>query len=310
MLFRSNWYIRRSRDRFWEGEQDAIDTLHTVLEILVGAVAPLLPLVADEIHRGLGSPGASVHFSDWPDVSALPNDAGLVAAMDLVRDACSAALSVRKAHSRRVRLPLQTLTVASAGVEGLEPFLDILRDEVNVRDVVLTTDVASVASQELQVVPAVLGPRLGGRTQQVIKAVKAGEWTRKGDGIAVAGETLTPGEFTLRMVTAPDTASATLQGGGGVVLLDVNVTDELEAEGLARDLIRAVQQARREAGLHVSDRIRLVLGAGPVVRGRVEPHMGMVSAETLATEVVWDDSAEPNVDLEGARVHVSLTAVR
>ena len=306
----TNWYIRRSRDRFWEGEQDAIDTLHTVLEILVGAVAPLLPLVADEIHRGLGSPGASVHFSDWPDVSALPNDAGLVAAMDLVRDACSAALSVRKAHSRRVRLPLQTLTVASAGVEGLEPFLDILRDEVNVRDVVLTTDVASVASQELQVVPAILGPRLGGRTQQVIKAVKAGEWTREGDGIAVAGETLTPGEFTLRMVTAPDTASATLQGGGGVVLLDVNVTDELEAEGLARDLIRAVQQARREAGLHVSDRIRLVLGAEPVVRGRVEPHMGMVSAETLATEVVWDDSAEPNVDLEGARVHVSLTAVR
>ena len=306
----TNWYIRRSRDRFWEGEQDAIDTLHTVLEILVGAVAPLLPLVADEIHRGLGSPGASVHFSDWPDVSALPNDAGLVAAMDLVRDACSAALSVRKAHSRRVRLPLQTLTVASAGVEGLEPFLDILRDEVNVRDVVLTTDVASVASQELQVVPAVLGPRLGGRTQQVIKAVKAGEWTREGDGIAVAGETLTPGEFTLRMVTAPDTASATLQGGGGVVLLDVNVTDELEAEGLARDLIRAVQQARREAGLHVSDRIRLVLGAETVVRGRVEPHMGMVSAETLATEVVWDDSSEPNVDLEGARVHVSLTAVR
>ena len=306
----TNWYIRRSRDRFWEGEQDAIDTLHTVLEILVGAVAPLLPLVADEIHRGLGSPGASVHFSDWPDVSALPNDAGLVAAMDLVRDACSAALSVRKAHSRRVRLPLQTLTVASAGVEGLEPFLDILRDEVNVRDVVLTTDVASVASQELQVVPAVLGPRLGGRTQQVIKAVKAGEWTREGDGIAVAGEMLAPGEFTLRMVTAPDTASATLQGGGGVVLLDVNVTDELEAEGLARDLIRAVQQARREAGLHVSDRIRLVLGAETVVRGRVEPHMGMVSAETLATEVVWDDSAEPNVDLEGARVHVSLTAVR
>ncbi|MEY4366102.1 MAG: isoleucyl-tRNA synthetase [Actinomycetota bacterium] len=306
----TNWYIRRSRDRFWEGDQDAIDTLHTVLEILVGAVAPLLPLVADEIHRGLGAPGGSVHFSDWPDVSALPQDAGLVAAMDLVRDACSAALSVRKTHSRRVRLPLQTLTVASAGVEGLEPFIDILREEVNVRDVVLTTDVASVASRELQVVPAVLGPRLGGRTQQVIKAVKAGEWRREGDGIAVAGEMLAPGEFTLRMVTAPDTASATLQGGGGVVLLDVNVTDELEAEGLARDLIRAVQQARREAGLHVSDRIRLVLGAEPGVRASVEPHMGMVTTETLATDVVWDAAAVPNVDLEGARVHVSLSAVR
>jgi isoleucyl-tRNA synthetase len=95
-----------------------------------------------------------------------------------------------------------------------------------------------------------------------------------------------------------------------VVLLDVDVTPELEAEGLARDLIRAVQQARREAGLHVSDRIRLVLGAEPAVRSQVEPHMGMVATETLATEVVWAPSAEPNADLEGARVHVSLSAVR
>jgi isoleucyl-tRNA synthetase len=306
----TNWYIRRSRDRFWDGEQDAIDTLHTVLEVLVGAVAPLLPLVADEIHRGLGSSDRTVHLTGWPDVSGLPKDDGLVAAMDLVRDACSAALSVRKAHSRRVRLPLQTLTVAAPDTAGLEPYLGILREEVNVRDVVLTTDVAAVASQELQVVPAVLGPRLGGRTQQVIKAVKAGEWTREGDGIAVAGEVLVPGEFTLRMVTAPGTASAALPGGDGVVLLDVDVTPELEAEGLARDLIRAVQQARREAGLHVSDRIRLVLGAEPAVRSQVEPHMGMVATETLATEVVWAPSAEPNADLEGARVHVSLSAVR
>ena len=304
----TNWYIRRSRDRFWEGDQDAVDTLHTVLDVLTKAAAPLLPMLADEVHRGLhGGTADSVHLADWPDMSAFPADAALVAAMDLVRDACSSALSVRKAHSRRVRLPLRTLTVASPGAAGLEPFVDILRDEVNVREVVLSTDVASVASHELQVVPAVLGPRLGGHTQQVIKAVKAGEWRREGDTIEVAGEVLQPGEYTLRMVTAADTASATLHGGTGVVVLDVTVTPELEAEGVARDLIRAVQQARRDAGLQVSDRIRLTLGADPAVRSQIEPHQALVAGETLALEVDWDDSAPRSTELEGCSVHVSVT---
>ena len=302
----TNWYIRRSRDRFWEGDQEAVDTLHTVLDIFTKAAAPLLPMVADEVHRGLNGGGDSVHLGDWPDVSSLPVDDRLVAAMDLVRDACSSALSVRKTHGRRVRLPLQTLTVAAPGADGLDAFVDILRDEVNIRDVVLTEDVASVASRELQVVPAVLGPRLGGRTQQVIKAVKAGEWERDGDTVRVAGEILQPGEYTLRMVTAPDTASAALPGGAGVVVLDVTVTAELEAEGMARDLVRAVQQARRDAGLHVSDRIRLVLGADAPVRAQLEVHTALIAGETLALEVVWDDSADRSTQLEGASVHVSV----
>jgi isoleucyl-tRNA synthetase len=302
----TNWYIRRSRDRFWEGDQEAVDTLHTVLDIFTKAAAPLLPMVADEVHRGLNGGGDSVHLGDWPDVSSLPVDDRLVAAMDLVRDACSSALSVRKTHGRRVRLPLQTLTVAAPGADGLDAFVDILRDEVNIRDVVLTEDVASVASRELQVVPAVLGPRLGGRTQQVIKAVKAGEWERDGDTVRVAGEILQPGEYTLRMVTAPDTASAALPGGAGVVVLDVTVTAELEAEGMARDLVRAVQQARRDAGLHVSDRIRLVLGADAPVRAQLEAHTALIAGETLALEVVWDDSADRSTQLEGASVHVSV----
>ncbi|NBU16275.1 MAG: isoleucine--tRNA ligase [Actinobacteria bacterium] len=302
----TNWYIRRSRDRFWEGDQDAIDTLHTVLDIFTKAAAPLLPMLADEVHRGLNGGGDSVHLEDWPDVSSLPVDDRLVASMDLVRDACSSALSVRKTHGRRVRLPLQTLTVAAPGANGLDAFVDILRDEVNIREVVLTEDVASVASRELQVVPAVLGPRLGGRTQQVIKAVKAGEWERDGDTVRVAGEILQPGEYMLRMVTAPDTASAALPGGAGVVVLDVNVTAELEAEGMARDLVRAVQQARRDAGLHVSDRIRLTLGAEAPVRAQLEAHTALITGETLALEVVWDDSADRSTQLEGASVHVSV----
>jgi isoleucyl-tRNA synthetase len=306
----TNWYIRRSRDRFWAGDQDAIDTLHTVLHLLTQIAAPLLPMVADEIYAGLNVGAPSVHLSDWPTSAALPRDASLVTAMDMIRDVCSSALSVRKAHSRRVRLPLASLTVASGSAESLANYLDIVRDEVNVREVVLTTDVDAVASHELQVVPAVVGPRLGKNTQAVIVAVKKGEWTQDGDIIHVAGESLQPGEYSLRLVTNSDSASAPLAGGAGVVLLDITVTPELEAEGLARDVVRAVQQARRDADLQVSDRIVLTLGVDEVLKSQISVHEALIAGETLATEVVWDTTMERPVAIEGASIGVSVARSR
>ena len=306
----TNWYIRRSRDRFWSGDQDAIDTLHTVLDYLTKVAAPLLPLLTDEISRGLNGGASSVHLADWPTSSALPRDGALVAAMDMVRDVCSSALSVRKAHGRRVRLPLQTLTVASPDSGSLSAFLDIVRDEVNVRDVMLTTDVASVASYELQVVPAVVGPRLGKNTQRVIASVKKGEWEQRGDIIVVAGEELQPGEYALRLVTTEGSASAPLPGGTGVVLLDTNVTPELEAEGLARDVIRAVQQARRDADLNVSDRITLTLSVDSAGAAVLAPHESLIAGETLATTVVWDPGLDRTVSIEGTSIGISVSANR
>jgi isoleucyl-tRNA synthetase len=307
----TNWYIRRSRDRFWSGDQDAIDTLHTVLHLLSQIAAPLLPLLTDEIYRGLnGDDSASVHLTDWPTRASLPKDSALVASMDLVREVCSSALSVRKAHSRRVRLPLSSLTVACADAATLDGFLDIVRDEVNVRDVVLTTDVDAVASRELQVVPAVVGPRLGAHTQAVIVAVKKGDWTQEGDVIVVAGERLVPGEYSLKLVTKQGTASAPMSGGGGVVLLDIEVTPELEAEGLARDIVRAVQQARRDAQLDVSDRIVLTLGVDEATKAQVLTHEGLIAGETLAVSVVWDIAVERTVAIEGTLINVSVAAQR
>jgi isoleucyl-tRNA synthetase len=307
----TNWYIRRSRDRFWAGDQDAIDTLHTVLDYVTKIAAPLLPLITDEISAGLNGSGApSVHLADWPTSASLPRDVTLVASMDMVRDVCSSALSVRKAHSRRVRLPLASLTVASPNASSLENFLDIVKDEVNVREVLLTADVDAVASHELQVVPAVVGPRLGPNTQKVIVAVKKGEWTQEGETILVAGETLQPGEYALKLVTKSDSASAPLPGGAGVVLLDIHLTPELEAEGLARDVVRAVQQARRDADLNVSDRIVLTLGAEPAVQDQLAPHEGLIAGETLAVEVVWNSSLERTVAIEGTSIAVLVAVSR
>ena len=307
----TNWYIRRSRDRFWAGEQDAIDTLHTVLDYLTKIAAPLLPLLTDEIAQGLhGANAPSVHLADWPTTDLLPRDTALVASMDLVRDVCSSALSVRKAHGRRVRLPLPNVTVASSDAPILQGFEEIIKDEVNVREVTLTADVASVASHELQVVPAVVGPRLGKNTQAVIVAVKKGDWTQDGEEIVVAGERLVPGEYSLKMVTRSDTASAALSAGRGIVLLDTEVTPELEAEGLARDVIRAVQQARRDAQLDVSDRIDLVIGAEAGLIEVLEPHRVFISEETLALSLTWDATIARQTSIEGAMIGVLVSAHR
>jgi isoleucyl-tRNA synthetase len=280
----TNWYVRRSRDRFWAGDRDAFDTLATVLETFSRVVAPLAPLTTEEVWRGLTG-GRSVHLTDWPSAEPFPADHRLVASMDAIRDAASAALSLRKARGLRVRLPLARLTVAGADATALASFGDLLADEVNVKDVVFTDDVAAYCEQVLTVVPRTLGPRVGKQVQLVIKAVKAGDWQLVDGAPVAAGVTLREGEYELKLVAADVANSAPLPAGAGVVVLDTVVTTELLAEGLARDVIRVVQQARRDAGLDVSDRIELVLSASDAVRAAAEAHRDFVAGETLATAV-------------------------
>ena len=181
----TNWYVRRSRDRFWAGDRDAVDTLHTVLEVTCRVAAPLLPLTTESVWRGLTGE-RSVHLADWPDPLALPADAALVSTMDEVRQVCSAALSLRKAKKLRVRLPLAKLTVAAVNAESLRPYVDLIRDEVNVKDVVLDEDVSAHGHFDIAVNARACGPRLGADTQKVIRAVKAGEWSATGRGTVVA----------------------------------------------------------------------------------------------------------------------------
>lgn len=303
----TNWYVRRSRDRFWEGDQAAIDTLHTVLTVVCKVAAPLLPLTTESVYRGLTGE-RSVHLADWPDATSLPADPELVATMDLARDVCTATLRVRKAHHRRVRLPLSSVTVAVPGADRLAGFVGLIADEVNVKQVVLTDDVAAVATHDLQVVPAAVGPRLGGQTQAVIKAVKAGDWIER-DGVVVAGGVeLFAGEYQLRLVVSGEGASTSLGGNAGVVVLDIDVTPELEAEGVARDLVRLIQQARREAGFAVSDRIELTLGVPESIRRQLAPHQQFVAEETLAVTVTFGPG-EPNAELDGEPVCIALSRV-
>jgi isoleucyl-tRNA synthetase len=288
----NNWYIRRSRNRFWQSDTDAFDTLATVLENVLRVAAPLLPMVTDAAYRGLTGT-RSVHLADWPAADDLPADAELVAAMDLVRDVCSAAHSIRKDQRRRARLPLPSLTIATADFERLRPYVGLIEDEVNVKHVELTAAVGHYAREVLQLNPAVLGPRLGPAMQQVFKAQKAGDWSVNRDGTAVVGgQALEPGEFTLVLKPTDGERSRPIPGTNGVVMLDLDVTPELEAEGLARDIVRLVQMTRREEDLDIADRIHLTVDAHghDDVRAAIETHRDHIMGETLAVELAVADN--------------------
>ncbi|MHB1171734.1 MAG: isoleucine--tRNA ligase [Lacisediminihabitans sp.] len=299
----TNWYVRRSRERFWGGDNpDAFDTLYTVLETLTRVAAPLLPLVTEHIWKGLTG-GRSVHLTDWPDAALFPEDGELVDAMDRVRQIASAGLALRKARGLRVRLPLAELIVVSDHETGLEGFVDILRDELNVKIVTLRELAADSLAEfgitrKLTVNARAVGPRLGKDAQKVIQAAKAGDWSAAGgsagssgsvlDGRAVVGGVeLLPGEFELELHAADDARAITFLPGGGFVLLNTETTPELEAEGLARDLIRVVQDTRKAANLHISDRIALTLYFASSTEARtVDAFAGVIAQETLAEQLV------------------------
>ncbi len=287
----TNWYVRRSRERFWREDADAFDTLHTVLEVVCRVAAPLLPLTTEEVWRGLTG-GRSVHLTDWPDATVLPGDPDLVTAMDAVRDVCSAALGLRKAHALRVRQPLARLTAVVPHADRLAPLAGLVAEEVNVKDVVLVDlSAASKADfgveQRLVVNARAAGPRLGRDVQGVIRAAKARDWAVAGDGrVTAGGVELAEGEYELTTVVAQDggddgAVTAPLAGSGFAVLA-TGVTPELAAEGLARDVVRVVQQARRDAGLAVGDRIRLTVVGDLPVQDALLAHRDLVVRETLA----------------------------
>ncbi len=208
----TNWYIRNSRDRFWNEDPQAFNTLYTALEVLCRVIAPLAPMEAETIWRGLTG-GESVHLTDWPYLDGtglggiLRRDDGLVSAMDKVREIVSGTLSLRKARQIRVRQPLSTLSVLVSDVDAVSPYADLIKSELNVKEVRFSTLEAAAGHglriiSELKVNARAAGPRLGKRVQSVIKASKSGDWHKaSGGGVAVAtpdGEIpLEPGEYEL-----------------------------------------------------------------------------------------------------------------
>jgi isoleucyl-tRNA synthetase len=247
-------------------------------------------LTTEEIWRGLTGK-RSVHLTDWPNPEELPSDDALVTAMDLVRDVCSTGSSLRKAAGLRNRLPLSTLTVVVDDASTMDRFTSLVADELNIKSVrLLDTSAPEAASygvaQRLTVNARAAGPRLGRDVQTAIKASKSDDWSVADDGTVTAGGlVLVEGEYTLETVagSADEATTIGILPKGGFVVLDTSITPELAAEGLARDLVRAVQQARRDADLDVSDRISLAITGPDAVLDAARAHEGLIARETLAT---------------------------
>ena len=305
----TNWYLRTSRQRFVDGDTAAFDTLATVLRTLMEVMAPLAPLTTEEIWRGLTG-GRSVHLTDWPVLPAHVADPALVAAMDEARNAVSAALSLRKANQLRVRQPLRSLTVASATPTGLAPFSRLIAEEVNVKSVrIMDADEAGYCErQELGLNPRAFAPAVRRLTSKLFAAAKAGEWEVTEDGdvrfdrVQVDGAPVVleaeEASFTLttRIEVDDDDLVATMLTSGAFVVLDTALDDELEAEGWARDLIRLVQDERKAAGLHVTDRIHLALTVPADKDAWTGAHLETIKAECGAVDatVTLADVAQPS----------------
>ena len=317
----SNWYLRRTRRRFWDGESAAFDTLETCLVTIAKLLAPFCPFVADEIYDNLDGAEPSVHLCDWPDADAIaPRDPELESDMATARAAVALGLSARSQAKIKLRQPLAEAVVVAAGREreAIERLADIVRDELNVKRLRFVAEADELGSY--QVVPnyRTLGPRFGKNMPQAAAAIEALEPAgvaaalRNGDVVvvSVAGHDhqLVADDLELRM--QPLEGYQLEREGGHAVALDLHVDGELRREGLAREVVRAVQLARQAAGLEVSDRIELALGGDGDLLDAARAHERFVSGETLATSVRYDlDGAPEPALIEGRTLYSAIARV-
>ena len=324
----ANWYVRLSRARFYDVDGDdnraAFATLHEVLTVTSRLLAPLAPFVSDWIHYELT--GASVHLAPYTRAEAAPRDAGLEAAMRAARVLATLGRAARESAGIKVRQPLGALTCVTPGVAPTwhAMIAPIVASELNIKQVTFEDSAADWVRLEGKPNFPVLGKVLGGAmkaAKPVVEGLRQGELRTIEQGGNVTVDVPGHGPLTLdaTRVTITARASTSLvvqQGEGFSVALDPAVTPALRAEGMAREVVSRVQRLRKEAGLAVSDRIRLAVAAPAEVQEAVRTHQGWIAGEVLAREPVaigdvlpetpaWTADAE--LDLDGIMARIALS---
>jgi isoleucyl-tRNA synthetase len=325
----SNWYVRRSRDRFWgSGDTDdaraAFATLHTALTDVARLAAPVAPFLTDWLHRALTG-GESVHLAPFPATAARRRDLELETGMDAVRTLATLGRAARERVKVRVRQPLGVLHAVVPDGAGVTPeLLEIARDELNVRSVEFMARAEELATLVAKPNFRALGARFGKDTPRVAEAIRGlgtaelGAFMR-GEPVSVEldGAALPVGGDDLEVVQEARGDLVVEAEGGFTIALDPTITAELRAEGLAREVVNRVQRLRKDSGLEVSDRIRLLVAGGEEVRSAVEQHREFVAGETLSTDIqIRDDAAsidgaaKREVDLDGVPAVIGLERAR
>ncbi len=312
----SNWYVRRSRARFWAGEAAAFATLRDCLLTVSKLLAPFTPFVADAIYEGLGGPEPSVHLEDWPEADATARDEALEADMAVARETVRMGLSARGQSKVKVRQPLREAVVVAAGRErrAIEAHADVVRDELNVKALRFVDRADELGSYELKANYRTLGPRFGPQMPQVAAAIAAldpahvAAALREGRhvGVNVDGHDHELGPDDLTLALQPLDGYQLEREGSHAVALDLAVDEELRGEGLAREVVRAVQNARKAAGLAVEDRIALTLGGDAELLAAARANEAYVAGETLAVAVAYDGAQAQTASIEGRDLHIGV----
>ena len=313
----SNWYVRRSRRRFWQGDAAAFATLRECLVTVAKLVAPFTPFIADEIYDNLDGSELSVHLCDFP--SPGQRDLELEEAMAVARETVKLGLAARGQAKLKVRQPLRAAVVVATGREreAIGRIAELVREELNVRELRFVSEADELGEVEVKANYRNLGPRFGKQMPLVAAAIAgldaahAASALRDGQSVAisVAGTDHELGADDLQVNMKPLEGYQVEREGSHAVALELEIDDELRVEGRARDIVRAVQNARQEAGLQVSDRILLTLDGDHELVAAARAHQGYIAGETLATEVGYEDldGAEPiMIDGRPLKIGVAL----
>ncbi len=313
----SNWYVRRSRRRFWDGDPAAFGTLRTSLVELTKLLAPFTPFVADAIFENLDGSLPSVHLADFPEAGE--RDLGLETSMAVARETVRLGLAARAGV--KVRQPLRAAVVVASGEEraAIERLEAVVRDELNVRELRFVSQADELGSYEVKPNYRSLGPRFGKQMPQVAAAVAALDPAHvvaglRDDGrvaISIEGRDHELGAEDLTLALQPLEGYQLEREGSHAVALDLHLDDELRREGMAREVVHAVQNARKGAGLHVEDRIELALAGDAELLAAARDHEAYLAQETLAVSVAFDGVANGATEttIEGRPLLVAVTRV-
>jgi isoleucyl-tRNA synthetase len=312
----SNWYVRRSRRRFWDGDPAAFATLRHCLVSVAQLLAPFTPFVADEIYRNLDPEGeVSVHLCDYPTAGA--RDVALEESMEVAREAVRLGLAARGQSKIKLRQPLRAAVVVATGREraAIESLADVVREELNVKELRFVSAADELGQLEVKPNYRALGPRFGKSMPLVASAVAAldpagvGEALREGRtvGIAIDGHDHELGADDLAVALQPLDGYQLEREGSHAVALELTLDDELRREGLAREVVHAVQAARKAAGLDVSDRIALTLAGDEALLAAAREHEPYVTGETLTTAVSYDGAQNGHtVQIDGLPLSIGV----
>jgi isoleucyl-tRNA synthetase len=316
----SNWYVRRSRRRFWDGERGALDTLRTVLVTLAKLLAPFTPFIADELYDNLDGELPSVHLCDFPQPGE--RDLDLELAMATARETVRLGLAARSQGDVKIRQPLaEAIVVADERErEAIARLADIVREELNVETLRFVSAAEELGTHTLKPNLRTLGPRFGSRMPELLAAIagldpgRVVASLREGRTVvvSVAGQDHELTAADLIVALAPLEGYGLEREGSHAVALNLTLDERLRAAGHAREIVHAIQQARRNAGLEISDRIELRLGGDERLLDAAREHEPHLTAETLATSATYgppagtDGSPASVVEIDGRELRIWL----